>query len=148
MKKQLLAAAAAAVILAAGAGGFAAYTVLSSPEYALAAIAADMRESGLEALGPHLTGSAQTAWELAGAIGDTPLLSALGERYADGLRDSLSQIEWSLGEVLKGRDRAEITVQFSVPGRLSGSVPLTMIRLDGKWRISEVGLPDIEQMEW
>ena len=150
MKKRILAIAAAVVVLAAGAAGFSAYRVLSAPEYALASIAADMKKSGLDGLEPHLTGDARTAWELAGVIGGAPivepLLSALGEHYADDIRDGLSQIEWELGEVLKGRDRAELTLNFRLPDRVSGSIPLTMVRMDGEWLISEVGLPDLEEI--
>ena len=152
MKKILIALAILATLVST-IGSFVVISVLNSPEYALKQIIADVKESGTDSLKPHLTGEAKETFDYITGISDNIILksviSTLGiTEYADMLKSGLSEINWSMGDVLRNNDKANIYLEFDYKGKLTGTVILTMIREDNSWKICKVEFPSFDKIDW
>lgn len=131
--------------------GFVVVNILNSPEYALKQIVDDVRESGVKGLKPHLTGEAKKAFDYIIGISDNSILnsviSAFGiDEYTDILISEMSEINWSLDDVLRNSDKANIYLGFNYKDKLIGTIVLTMIHEDNSWKICEVGFPSFDKI--
>lgn len=151
--KKILIALAILTALVSTIGSFVVISVLNSPEYALKQIIADVKESGEKGLKPHLTGEVEEVFDYITGISDNIILksviSTLGvDEYTDMLKSELSEIDWSMGDVLKNNDKANIYLEFDYKDKLTGTVILTMIREDNSWKICKVEFPSFDKIDW
>lgn len=151
--KKFLGVVAVLLLLAVAAGGAWIFLTLNSPEYALAQMAQDVKRSGLDGLEPHLTQEAQETLDKLGAVSDNTLvgsiLSALNaDSYLDTLKDKLSEVEWSVDDVLRNSEKARVSLGFNYEDKITGTVEVDMVRRDGEWKISGIGMPDVEKLDW
>jgi len=125
----------------------------NSPEYALVKMVRDVKEYGLEGLEPHLTGEAQVAWNKIDTISDNTLLNSFlsifdVDYYMSILKTEIAEIEWDIGEILKNNGKANIDINFNYKEKIIGAVELILIREEGGWKISNIGIPSFEKIEW
>lgn len=153
MKKKVLKVTAAVLLLLTVAGTAVFFLVRSSPEYALWTMAKDVQSGGVEGLKPHLTGDALELVErLDGISGskDNKVLDALSsilnvDRLVETMKNELAQMTWSLDDVEKSADAAEFSLKFNYEDKLTGVVELDMVRESGVWKISGIGLSDLDR---
>lgn len=120
-----------------------------SPEYALKKTLSDFKENGYSGLRPHLSADVADGLDTIVSLGENKLIGGIlsavaGSDYAQELLNEASKIDWKLGEVLRGNEKASVTVSFSYEDRFSGSVDLEMTKEDGKWKISGMELPHFD----
>ena len=150
MKRKALKIAAAILLVLAMAGTVAFFLVRSSPEYALWTVAKDVQAEGIEGLKPHLTDDALELVEKLDKASDNKVLDVVSsilnmDRLMETLKAELAQIEWSLDDVEKSADAAEISLKFNYENKLTGVVELDMVRENGVWKISGIGLSDLDR---
>ncbi len=148
MKKGIVITVAVVLLAALIIGGIA---VAGSPEVALLNIAKDVKESGVDGLLPHLTDGAEKTISSIVAVSENKivgmLMSLLGDSdYTGVLKNNLKDVEWEINDILKGKDKAEVVLDFDYEGKLCGTVEINMIRKDGEWRISGIDLPKFEKI--
>ena len=125
------------------------YRYISSPEYALAATAKDVRTNGLSGLEGHLTEEAFDTINHLLALTDGPIISRIistvsESSYISEMKGHISEIEWTIEDVLEGDHAADVIVHFKYHDDLSGNISVKMICVDGEWKINGVGLPQFE----
>ena len=153
MKKKAWKIGAAILVLLALVGTAAFFLVRSSPEYALLSVAKDVRTAGVEGLKPHLTDDAlELVEKLEGldGISDSKVMDAVWsfldmDRLVEMLKAELAQVKWSLDDIEKSAGAAEFSLKFNYDDKLTGVVELDMIRENDVWKISGIGLSDLDR---
>lgn len=125
-------------------------SILNSPEYALMQIADDIQENGIEGITPHLTDDAKKTVSTIISVTDNKFINSIfqftqNEDFTDVLISNLKEIEWSLCEVLKSKEKADVVLEFNYNDKLSGTIEIKMIRENGDWKISGIGLPKLNK---
>ncbi len=127
------------LILLVGGSVFAWQTV-HSPAYALKGALEDVQENGLEGLRSHLTQDGSQKLDRIIKLRDNqyigPLLQAASQTEAvQDILTKFSALQWSLGDVQKGKASATITVHFTDPNTFSGAIDISMKKEDHTWKI-------------
>ena len=122
-----------------------------SPEYALNNAFADMRTSGLDGLKKHLTANALkvvTGFEsLNGNPGVSLFTSALlGGDALSLLLGRLSECDWTIKEMMKGKETSKAIVGFDYHDTMVGTIEMTMIKEDSIWKIDGLEMPKFEKI--
>lgn len=125
-----------------GIGGY----VINTPEYALKEIIRDVNDNGMEGLYPHLTDDAKKKINVvSAALRNDTVTSVIGlinkNNSISVLKSQIQVMQWSISDVLKGKDNASIFLSFNYKDKLSGTIELLMIREDGKWKIDRLAFP-------
>ena len=147
MKKAITIVLCVVLLAGAAAGGWYLYKT-SSPEYALAETVSDVKESGLDGLRTHLTKNAQEKIDTLSAwsekTGITGILSALTQdAVLNVLKENMADVEWTVEDVLRGKNRADVVLGFNYLDKVTGTIEITMIREDNTWKIDGLETPKI-----
>ncbi len=146
MKKWMIILASVLMIICLGVGGYLLYKT-GTPEYALLETFMDIKESGIDGLEPHMT---KEGWEQVKTIKEItehPIVAALSSMFPKQTEEMLSKIksmEWSVKDILKSKDHAEVIIQFSDSKNIKGTISLTMIKVDHEWKIDKINWPKFE----
>lgn len=148
MRKILIIAISAVVIVGLAIGGYLLYKT-STPEYALAATIEDVKSSGMDGLKEHLTSStiekieAIEDWTDKSSI--SGILSALTQDSAISfLKSKMSEVDWTVEDILKGKNRADVVIGFDYNSSIIGTIEITMVRENGDWKIDGLSLPHFD----
>lgn len=150
MKKSII----AIVILLIGIGvGVIAYGKWNSPERALVKTILDIHNDGIDGLEKHLTEENIELLEGIQNISEDNIISGLltaasTDFIAQFLKSKLSEVDWSLVEVMQGKKYSEAVIGFQYKDMLSGTIGIKMEKIKGKWLISGIGNPSIEEVNW
>ena len=122
-----------------------------SPEYALNNVIVDMREWGVDGLKKHLTANALKTVEGFEKISGIPEVSILtntllGDNPVSLLLSKLSDLEWTIKDVMKGSETSKAILGFSFEDKMDGTIELTMIKEDDKWKIDRLGMPKFDKL--
>lgn len=125
----------------------------NSPQYALKIMIDEVTEFGLEGLMPHLTGEARDVIDSVAQVSDNTILNTIMDtlnidNYVGTLKSKISEIDWSIGNILRNKERANVYLNFNYDNKLVGEIELDMIREDGEWKISAVGFPVFDEINW
>ena len=128
-------------------------SVLDSPEYALMQIGKDVEESGVDGLTPHLTGEAQETVSAITSITENKLVNSIltflgKDDYTSILKSNLQDVEWSLVNILKGDNKADVVLGFNYNEKLIGEIEFNMIKDDGEWKISGLEQPKFTEINF
>lgn len=127
------------------------YNKWNSPERALAETLLDVKKDGMAGLEKHLTEQSREAVESIQDISDDSLISNLLLATSAGfleefLKSKLSEIDWSLLDVMRGKKYAEAVIKFDYKSMITGTIGIRMEKTEGKWMISGVGNPSIDEV--
>ena len=108
-----------------------------------------MREEGVAGLKKHLTASALKPIESFEKISGLPEVSLLtnsflGDNPMNILLSKLSDMEWTIKDVMKGSETSKGVLGFSYEDKMSGTIELTMIKEDDKWKVDKLGVPKFD----
>ena len=122
-----------------------------SPETALENAFDDMKESGLDGLKKHLTANALKTVESLESISGRPEVSLfttalMGGNAVSFLLEKLSECDWSIKDVMKGSESSKAIVGFDYQDKMTGTIELTLIKEDGKWKIDGLAMPKFEKL--
>ena len=148
MKKVLITILVIALVLAAGF----CYYQLTTPRYALVKTIADVERSGADGLRPHLTGDAARAFDAVEAISENQWLSGLVSTLSDSegaqmLKAKMAEFHWTVEDILKGKEAAEVVLRFENEEGVSGTVTITMTRADKTWMIDGIRMPHFDSLK-
>ncbi len=123
----------------------------TTPEYALAKTIQDVHDDGMEGLKKHLT--PDTARQIE-AIEDwteqnslSGVLAALTQNTAVSvLKTKMSETQWTVSDVRKGKEQADVVIGFDYRSHLTGTVEITMLRDGLSWKIDSVSLPHFTKL--
>ena len=111
MKKVVISIIAIIVIAGLAVGGFLLYRT-STPEYALTTTLKDVESDGFEGLKKHLTSDTVSKIEAIEDWSDQTGISGITEKAQESvvslLKTKMSEIDWTIEEVLKGKDHTEV----------------------------------------
>lgn len=147
MKKVAIILVSILAVISLGVGGFVFYKV-NTPEYALLETFVDLRDSGIDGLEEHMTKEAWTQVENVRNLSENPLVMALSSAFPKQVEEMLSKVksmDWSVKDILKGKKSAEVIIQFTDHEKIKGTISLTMIKEDHKWKIDKLKWPKFEQ---
>ena len=158
MKKAVICIVCILLALSLLAGGAVLY-ILNSPEYALLKICEEVKNSGFSAVEANMTQAAKAKVEpvrsvvtkSAGILSSILSLFSSGEEesnYAAVLIEKAQEIEWSVGDILKNRRKATVTIGFDYNQKIVGSIDLELLRIDKKWLINDLYNLEFETFEW
>ncbi len=146
MKKCMIIVVSVLMIICLGIGGYLLYKTVT-PEYALLETFMDVKESGIDGLESHMTKEGWAQVEKIKEITEHPIVAALSSIFSEQTEEMISKIksmEWSVKDILKSKDHAEVIIQFSDSKNLQGTISLTMIRVDREWKIDKINWPKFE----
>ena len=134
------------LILVVGGGVFA-WQTIHSPAYALKTAVEDVRENGLEGLRSHMTQNGTEKLDLLIKIRDNQYIGSLLQMASQTeavqkILSKFSELQWTLGDIQKGKESSTITAQFVCPDSFSGSIDISMKKEDKAWRIDTFELAD------
>ena len=122
-----------------------------SPEYALNEAYADVKEEGMRGLKKHLTANALKVVNGFESISGNPGVSLLSATLLGGdamslLLGRLSECDWTIKEVMKGKETSKAIVGFDYHDLMVGTIEMTMIKEDDIWKIDGLGVPKFEKI--
>lgn len=147
MKKTWILLASILVVVSLGIGGFLLYKI-NTPEYALLVTITDFKKDGIEGLREHMTEEAWAKVETIKDIAENPWmqkLSALFPEQTEELLLKLESMEWKVKDILKGKESSEVVLQFTDHKKINGTIRVTMIKEENKWKIDQLNWPQFEQ---
>lgn len=150
MKKIIIIVVSVIAIIGLAFGGYYLYKT-STPEYALATIIADVESHGMGGLKEHLTSNAtekiEAVEEWTDGLGLSGIFSAITQdSVVSFLNSKISEVDWTVEDILKGENRADVVIGFDYNGSVIGTVEITMLRDDGEWKIDSFGLPHFDEL--
>lgn len=132
------------LVVALLAGGVGLYLYKThSPEYALLQTIKDVKERGVNGLYGHLT---DDTYEIVDKWFNNPLVTSViafasQNDELENFRENLKEIEWTVQDVLKGRQSADVILGFKYKSDYEGTIKLSMVKEAGTWKIDKIGLP-------
>lgn len=139
MKKIVACLLVAAIVL-----GIAAAFILNTPDFMLFRMVQDVRQEGLTAAAPYLTGNLQPLFQTAVELSRQPwMMELLGSDSTQVLVSLLSAegaIAWKLEDMRRGSTTASCLVSAETSA-FAAQIGLEMVREEGKWLISGFTLP-------
>lgn len=144
-KKQVLLIVAAAALVAVLVGGVVLYSLLTSPQYALKKMVDDVQANGVQAIEPHLTGSAEKMYSAVYDFTQNSLVQ-LVSRVTDAqkilgiLNGESGSWEYTLDNVKTTGSNSSVTLHIQ-GGSFSGNLNIEMQKIKGSWKISDVSVP-------
>lgn len=123
-----------------------------SPEHALNNVIVYMREDGVDGLKKHLTAKALKTVEGIQKISDLPEVniiasSILGDNALSFVLSKLSELDWTINEVMKGSETSKCVLGFKYEYKVSGTIEMTLIKEDGKWKVDKLGIPKFDKFD-
>lgn len=124
---------------------------INTPEYALARICTDIKEIGFDAVLPHLTDEAYEKVEPVLKIANNSIVQSIisfisDKDYASILIDKASEVEWTVGDVLKNNKKTSVTIGFNYDEKIVGSIDLELVKTDGEWKINDLFNLEIDEL--
>ncbi len=123
---------------------------MSSPEYMLLQTIKAVKASGVEGLRGRLTENAQKTVDKAVSISQNAIVSGIlsavsGDEDKTGwLLSKLSDMEFTVDDVLKGKKSAEVVIGFRYGETVSGTVGISLVRENMQWKIDGLKLPHFD----
>lgn len=147
MKKALRIIIPIVLVLALLIGGFLIYFI-HTPEFALLKTMYDVKKHGLDGLEKHLTENGakivspikKVANIMDNAWVDKilSLFTSSDTDYMSLLVEKASEVKWSLEDIVKSKGTATVVIGFNYHDKITGTVDLGMLKVDGDWKIDNL----------
>lgn len=150
MKKVVIIISSVILLLAVIAGGLGMY-IVNTPEYALKTMIDDVNTSGMEGLEPHLTGKAKETIDAVSYVTDSNIFNTImrfidQNDYVGVLKSEIQEIQWEVDDILKSKENAAVILSFNYEDKLIGTIEISMIRDEGKWKIDSIEFPEFTEV--
>lgn len=127
------------------------FLILDSPEYALFRMVLQVQEEGFEAIIPCLTHDAYQKISPLLKVSENKIVQSIlvllpTEEYAGTLIEKAKEVEWTVGEFAKNRERATVTIGFNYQSSIIGSVDLELRRVSRNWMIHDLSNLKIDKL--
>ena len=127
--------------------------IVNTPEYALKTIMDDVNTSGMEGLEPHLTGEAKETIDAVSYITDSNIFNTImgfikQDDYVGVLKSEIQEIQWGVDDLLKSKESAAVILSFNYEDKLIGTIEISMIRDERKWKIDSIEFPEFTEVNW
>lgn len=122
----------------------------STPEAALKEIVADVNQSGIDGLRPHLTKNACEIVDTVSAVADNDLVSSVMGLFSDNEYVDIFKagIRWDITGIQKEKDSAAADIELSYDNESITTIKLLMIRDGSTWKIDSLELPDLDDINF
>ena len=150
MKKVVIIISSVILLLAVIAGGLGMY-IVNTPEYALKTMIDDVNTSAMEGLEPHLTCKAKETIDAVSYVTDSNIFNTImrfidQNDYAGVLKSEIQEIQWEVDDILKSKENAAVILSFNYEDKLIGTIEISMIRDEGKWKIDSIEFPEFTEV--
>lgn len=120
--------------------------VMGTPEYTLAKVVDDVKESGMDGLQPYLTEDAQEVVDMISTITENELVSSILGLFNQNdsvsvLKTKIQEMEWDIQDIEKDKENAIFVLAFNYDNSLTGTIEVSMIHTDDGWKIDGLGMP-------
>ncbi|MBR4879187.1 MAG: hypothetical protein IKU13_05095 [Clostridia bacterium] len=140
----------AVILVIAVIGGIMLMKFMGSPEYALMKIGKDIASQGIEGIYPHLTADGQQMLDKINEVADNKIVGALVSLF--GLEDDiaifkekLSMMKWDVEEIMKGKNNAQVILDFEYSEEIEGTVEISMVKQGKEWKIDGIEMPQFDK---
>ena len=152
MKQVVIIISSVILLLAVISSGLGMY-IVNTPEYALKTIMDDVNTSGMEGLEPHLTGKAKETIDAVSYITDSNIFNTImgfikQDDYVGVLKSEIQEIQWGVDDLLKSKESAAVILSFNYEDKLIGTIEISMIRDERKWKIDSIEFPEFTEVNW
>ena len=123
--------------------------LFSSPESTLKHAFKHLKTEGIDGVKEYLTADTLNSLNKIQSWTDHPLVDMITTAVAGNnkdaiLKEKLAECEWTIVEVLKGKDKAKGTVRFKHGDGLSGTVDVDLVKEDHIWKIDSLNSPKFD----
>lgn len=152
MKKVVIIICSIILLLAIIVSGLGIY-IVNTPEYALMTMIDDVNASGMEGLESHLTGKAKKTIDTVSYVTDSSIFNTImgfisQNDYVSVLKSEIQEIQWEVDDILKSKENAAVILSFNYKDKLIGTIEISMIRDEGKWKIDNIEFPQFTKVNW
>ena len=116
-----------------------------SPEYALNEAYADVKDEGMRGLKKHLTEKALKTISKIELVGDLSTL-AMMENPTNLLISKMGEFEYTVIDMLKGKESARCVIGFSYQDSVEGSIEIEMVKEEKEWKINALKNPHFDKL--
>ena len=61
------------------------------------------------------------------------------------IKTKMSEVNWSVEDILKGKKQSDVVIGFDYNDSIVGTISITMIKEDHKWKIDGFAFPEFEK---
>lgn len=120
-----------------------------TPESTLKQAFKDLKAEGIDGVKKHLTADTLKKLNNFQDWTDHPLVDIITKAIAGDnkealIREKLSGCDWTIVEILKGKEHAQGVVRFTHADGFSGTVDVEMIKEDHAWKINSLNSPKFD----
>ena len=120
--------------------------LFSSPESTLKKAIRDLKAEGIDGVKRHLTANTLKNLNSLQSWTDHPLFDIIttavaGNNKEDLLKEKIAGCEWTIVDVLKGKEQAKAVVRFKHADGFSGKLNVELIKEDSTWKINSLNSP-------
>ena len=117
-----------------------------SPEYALNAAYADVKEEGMRGLKRHLTANALKTIERIDTVASLSTI-IVKNNPTSLLISKMVDFEYVVLEIQKGSETAHCLIGFNYKDSVEGTIDIEMVKEDKEWKIDGLKNPHFDRME-
>ena len=126
--------------------------VRSTPEYALVKIVEQVKKDDFEAVENNLTDEVYSKIEPIISISKNNIINSIvslftDDNYTNILVEKAIEIEWSVGDIIKNKRKASVTIGFDYEGKLQGTIDLELVKVEKKWKINNLYNLQIDKID-
>ena len=123
--------------------------LFSSPESTLKQAFKDLKAEGSEGVKKHLTANTLKNLNSLQSWTDHPLFDIIttavaGNSKEELLKEKIAGCDWTIVDVLKGKEQAKGVVRFSHADGFSGTINVELIKEDHTWKINSLNSPKFD----
>ena len=68
--------------------------------------------------------------------------------YVGVLKSEIQEIQWGVDDLLKSKESAAVILSFNYEDKLIGTIEISMIRDERKWKIDSIEFPEFTEVNW
>ena len=113
----------------------------------------DVKDSGIEGLEPHLTDRAKETIDAVSYVTDNNLINMImgfvdQNGYVGILKSEIQKVQWGVDDILKGKQNAAVILSLNYEDKLIGTIEISMLRDEGRWKIDSIEFPKFTEVNW
>lgn len=123
--------------------------LFSSPESTLKKAIKDLKAEGIDGVKKYLTANTLKNLNSFQSWTDHPLVDIIttavaGNNKEDLLKEKIAGCDWTIVDVLKGKEQAKGVLRFTHADGFSGTINVELIKEDRTWKINSLNSPKFD----